>query len=211
MTKTTIKQRIYSAVYDSIVEGEYKENDIITEISLATKYNVSKSPVREALIELCKENILRTIPRTGYQVVPISLNELLKILEFRQDLEVMMLRKSFDKITPEDIEMLEQLSKPAESTIGKVKPHWNQNLEFHLALGKLYDNDNAYEVLHSILLKCSRSISQYFYSAWRRSRESKGFYHQAIIKAVVDNDLELACQMLSKDIMVVKEEIKELF
>ena len=211
MAKYTIKQRIYSLVYESIVEGEYKENDILTESFLAKKYNVSKSPVREALIELCKENVMRNIPRTGYQVVSVSLKEFLEILEFRLDLEVMLVRKAYPKIGQKEIDKLKELARPSLDDDQRVMLHWNQNLRFHLALCKIYDNDTAFDVLQELLKKCSRSISQYFYSAWKQSRESNSFYHKAIIDALEQKNLDLACEMLTKDIMVVKEEIRQLF
>lgn len=66
----TIKEDIHNKILADITSGHYKQNEIITEASLTAKYHVSKSPVREALIELCKEQILQSLPRLGYQVVP---------------------------------------------------------------------------------------------------------------------------------------------
>ena len=60
---------------------------------------MSKSPVREALIELCKDNVLKSIPRVGYQVVPVTLKEILDLLEFRIDVETGNLRRLCQRIT----------------------------------------------------------------------------------------------------------------
>ena len=55
---------------------------------------MSKSPVREALILLCEENILIAIPRLGYKVVQITPGQMAKLIEARYALEPFMLKKA---------------------------------------------------------------------------------------------------------------------
>ena len=64
--KPSLKAEIYEAVLSDIIQGIYKQNEIITEKQLIAKYGVSKSPIRDALIELCKEGVLISHPRYGY-------------------------------------------------------------------------------------------------------------------------------------------------
>ena len=56
---------VYERVYSSIINGEITGNDILTESGLVSQFSVSKSPVREALILLCEEGVLKSIPRMG--------------------------------------------------------------------------------------------------------------------------------------------------
>ena len=63
MQKETLKERVYRGIYEAVTNGEYKSNDILTENQMIEKFGVSKSPVREALVELCKDGILTNIPR----------------------------------------------------------------------------------------------------------------------------------------------------
>ena len=60
-TKKTLKDTVVEGLYREIEEGIYKPNDIIHEGEIMEKYAMSKSPVREALIELCKDNVLKSI------------------------------------------------------------------------------------------------------------------------------------------------------
>ena len=53
--KKTLKETVVEGIYREIEEGIYKPNDIIHEGEIMEKYAMSKSPVREALIELCKD------------------------------------------------------------------------------------------------------------------------------------------------------------
>ena len=66
MQKETLKERVYRGIYEAVTNGEYRPNDILTENQMIEKFGVSKSPVREALVELCKDGVLINIPRMGY-------------------------------------------------------------------------------------------------------------------------------------------------
>ena len=87
MQKETLKERVYRGIYEAVTNGEYRPNDILTENQMIEKFGVSKSPVREALVELCKDGVLINIPRMGYQVRAVTLKEIMDILEFRVDVE----------------------------------------------------------------------------------------------------------------------------
>lgn len=209
--KITLKEMIYNQIYEDIIEGKYQPNDILTENAMIEKYGVSKSPVREAMIELCKDSVLHSLPRLGYQVVPITLKEVLDILEFRLDLEICALKKSFPRLTSSDICGIEKKAVLSPEELEQsVMPHWLRNQQFHLTLCELSNNDYTYSVLKETLKKSSRYVSQYFSYAWKQSSESNGAYHLAIAKALENKDLELACEMLTKDIMAVKKEIQEM-
>ena len=93
MQKETLKERVYRGIYEAVTNGEYKSNDILTENQMIEKFGVSKSPVREALVELCKDGILTNIPRMV--TVRLYLKEIIDILEFRVDVELGGLRKKF--------------------------------------------------------------------------------------------------------------------
>ena len=57
---------------EGIFSGEYKPNQILNEKELVEKYGCSKSPIRDALITLCNEGVLRNIPRYGYEVIRLT-------------------------------------------------------------------------------------------------------------------------------------------
>lgn len=108
--KENLKEKVYQGIYDDVTNGIYKQNDILTESRLIEQYNVSKSPVREALIELCKDGILKNIPRMGYQVMPVTLKEVIDILELRADIETSGLRKAYPIINEKQLKILDQIA-----------------------------------------------------------------------------------------------------
>ena len=105
-------------------------NDILTENQMIEKFGVSKSPVREALVELCKDGVLINIPRMGYQVRAVTLKEIMDILEFRVDVEVGGLRKSFPVLTRENINMLRMIAEKHNADEDRiVSNNWQRNYE----------------------------------------------------------------------------------
>ena len=83
----SLKNMVYQAILNGIFTDEYKPNQIINEQELVQKFGCSKTPIREALVTLCNEGILRSFPRFGYQVVSVSREEAQNILDFRLVLE----------------------------------------------------------------------------------------------------------------------------
>ena len=210
-SKITLKQTVYNAVLDDIVGGRYKANEIITEGALVEKYGVSKAPVREALIELCKDNILQSYPRLGYQIIPVTIKEIVDIIDFRIDLELCCLRKAADRITPEDLKRLQQSVLNVDTDTSKeIASHWAINTNFHLQLCRLSDNQYAYNMLKDALRQSSRFASQYFTAAWEEEKESWGSYHVAIVDALYKHDIQQAEDMLKRDILAVKYEVQRI-
>ena len=209
--KKTLKETAVEGIYHDIEEGIYKANMILTG-EIVERYSMSKSPVREALIELCKDGVLKSIPRVGYQVVQISIKEILDLLEVRIDLETANLRRLAPRITEEDLQMLkslESIAHPDESR--KVVINWDRNTDFHIKLCELGGNAYLCDPIERALMKSRQYIAQYFHNAWNKNAESNGYFHRAAIEALEKKDVEEAVLMLQKDILNVKNQIQETF
>lgn len=203
----TIKEDIHNKILADITSGHYKQNEIITEASLTAKYHVSKAPVREALIELCKEQILQSLPRLGYQVVPVSLQDVVDLIDFRIDVEIAGLKRGFYNLNEAS---LQELSTAAHISPEEVlNPIWERNQDFHLLLYKLSQNQYGYRELQTIMQRNQRYLSQYFYNAWRNASitTKEQSCHVEIVEALKKRNLEVACHFLESDISSIKDEI----
>ena len=109
----SLKNMVYQAILNGIFTDEYKPNQIINEQELVQKFGCSKTPIREALVTLCNEGILRSFPRFGYQVVSVSREEAQNILDFRLVLEGGYLRQLIGHITEKIWRSLPRLMRDA--------------------------------------------------------------------------------------------------
>ena len=207
----SLKKMVYDTLLDDISSGRFRPNDILTEGSLTERFGVSKAPVREALIELCKDNILQSLPRFGYQVVPFTLHEIVDILDVRTDIEISNLKRAVPMLTDEK---LEQLFDPslyrASSNDGGISGNYYRNSRFHLVLCSLSGNGFAYSMLDSILKRCSRFFAVYYSFALTNDTESKSSYHKEIAEALKAGDIDRAVSSLGKDIASVKQNFEKI-
>jgi DNA-binding GntR family transcriptional regulator len=76
-------QRVYDHVKTGILDSSYAGGDLLTEGTVSEAVGVSRTPVREALLRLEAEGLVRLYPKKGALVVPVSAREAEDVLEAR--------------------------------------------------------------------------------------------------------------------------------
>ena len=204
--KGSLKNLVYQKTMDLIISSEFRAGEIITENQLIEKFQVSKSPVREALIQLCCENALRSIPRCGYQVVQISAKDIHDLTELRLYLELSSLHKIADLLDKETLTQLQTLTDATELINEADKwATWNDNRRFHLALAEVAGNNQVVAVLENVLATCTRAYAQ-IHEKNRDAIAKSGseHYHMRIVKALENHDINVAHECLRNDIRVTE-------
>ncbi len=197
------KNLVYGAVFADIVRNVYDLSSIITEKMIIDKYQVSKSPVREALQELCNDGILESIPRLGYRVRPVSIKEMIDATNFRIIIEVAALERSMPTMTDEKIKKLEDIY-VGEKTIESTKDpyiHWDMNTKFHLLLCSYSDNIFFTNTLKTLMRSCFRGVNYYFEQSFihdLKREDSK--MHASLLAALKKRDFEESRRIIIADI-----------
>lgn len=199
----TIKEQIYASIFEDIIKGRYSSGEILKEKELIEKYNVSKSPVREALVQLCSEGVLMSRPRFGYEIVKLTRRDIEDILKYRAILEGGALGHSLNDMTKDQIKELENINKICNSQEAKEDfwLHWQCNVDFHLKLMSFYDNEFAYNNLKKAMETLTRAYAQFYWDKWGSMSFPKDTKNHAnIIKCLKKKDLEGAVYFLREDI-----------
>lgn len=76
-------QQVYAAVRYDIIRTSLAPGQIVTEPELASRFEVSKTPVREALQILTVEELVTRLPRRGYMIRPLGISEVREVLDLR--------------------------------------------------------------------------------------------------------------------------------
>lgn len=84
-----LSEKAYDKLKRMILSGRFKNDEALSERSLAAMLSVSRVPVREAIKELEREGLLIVVPRSGILIRRLSLNEVRELYEVRQALEGM--------------------------------------------------------------------------------------------------------------------------
>ncbi len=89
------------AIEQDIVTGLFASGDRLDEVTLAQRYNVSRTPIREALMQLASSGLVEIRPHRGSFVVDLSPSELVEMFEVMAELEGMCGRLAARRITPD--------------------------------------------------------------------------------------------------------------
>lgn len=197
----SLKESVYAAVLEGIFNNEYRANQIITEKELIQRYGSSKSPVREALVALCNDDVLRSIPRCGYQVVRLIQDDVENMLRARYLLEGGMLKICYQKFLPNHLEKLEEIDNDCARYQTEVWKHWDSNTKFHMYMISLAKNDCTQEMLYQIMGRLKRAYAQLFWDRFDELNLSKDTArHRALIDALQKQDLEQILSCLKEDL-----------
>jgi DNA-binding GntR family transcriptional regulator len=120
-----VVERIREGILDEI----FKPGDHLAEVELAEKFEVSRSPVREALLALEKEGTVIASPYKGAIVKTLSAAEVFDIAELRLALISLALKPAYRHLSPADFDYAYDLAKRL-TRINNTKDHFEYNRHF---------------------------------------------------------------------------------
>jgi DNA-binding GntR family transcriptional regulator len=103
------KHTIYQRIRADIITGRKKPGKRLSIDRLKKEFGTSVTPVRDALQMLSQEDLVTIKPRSGYYISLVSLKELNDMLELRQILELAAVERAAEKISNEQIGLLEKV------------------------------------------------------------------------------------------------------
>lgn len=166
--------QIACVLTEAILNGDLKGGDRLVEAELQKYFNVSRSPLREALRELEKKGLVTIIPRKGTFVKRITRKDIEENFPVRASLEGLAARQAHPKITAETLAAMTQALSKMEDAARRedTRAYWTHHLDFH----ELFINASGNEILIN-LLKNLR-----MHSLWHRF--SYRYYQENLQKAV---------------------------
>lgn len=194
---TTIKNQVYNAIYSDIINHEFNFDEFLTEKSLMEKYNVSRAPVREALMQLRSDRFITSIPRHGYRIRRPDQQELCDIVSFRAALECTFFEQYYYLITPDKIKELRKLCHEYNEMQQDKNfiNYWKSNKEFHARLFSCYGNQFALQML---LESIDRQVI--YYVEIMKTYYLAADLHFAMLDYIEKGDIKTAKTLLRADL-----------
>jgi DNA-binding GntR family transcriptional regulator len=185
----TIQQRLT----DEIAQGMLKPGVHLEEIELANRFNVSRTPIREALRHLAASGIVEVRPRRGVVVADLTSHRVFDLLEVIADLEAASARYAAVRMTKDERSALKSLH---ESLAGVVAhedfaAYDSGNVAFHYAIHAGAHNKALLDAIESM----RQRIVPYTRVEFMRhgGRVSVSYSeHEAVVSAILRGDAELA-------------------
>jgi DNA-binding GntR family transcriptional regulator len=151
--RRTAADEVYQALKRDIITLRLQPGASLTEQQLARSYGTSRVPVREASRRLQQEGLLTAVPYNGYFVSQISLREIGDCFDLRSVLETYAVECAIERAPEEGLQQLEllALSEYTYHDWSSYAKFLERNLEFHLQMASLSDNDRLVNTLHDLL------------------------------------------------------------
>jgi DNA-binding GntR family transcriptional regulator len=144
LERPTLRDQIYDILKKSIVLREIQPGDKINEEDLARTLHVSRTPVRESLLRLEHEGIVRILPRRGAFVASVSEAKTVEIFQVREVLEGLVARLATENLSNERLHRLRTCLKHANSIQNdedRLLKYTPADIEFHALLLEACNND----------------------------------------------------------------------
>lgn len=181
---------LFTTLKDEILQGRLLSGQKLTEKVLCDKYQISRTPVREALHKLEMEGLVESIPNRGFYVLGLAEQDYLDMFTLRKIYEIQAVTWAIERITDEELEELEELFEFMEFYTMKkdVAKMLTINMNFH---------QKIYNASHNRMLKNLLSSYQEMLKHIENPSTPKDSYldevfneHREIFNAFKNKDIE---------------------
>lgn len=203
---SSITEQILTQLRNDIVNCHYDAHALITEGEISERFQVSKTPAREALNYLCQEGLVEKLPHRGYLVKGFSLRELENLFQFRSILETAAVEIAIRQASDEEIQavrlLAEQRVSPEDSE--PYLQYSQLNFDFHIGLARLSRNPILVSTLHNVLNQLRRALTL----DWKCADVNALLQgHSELIEAVFRRDLEASRALVARECTMAETRI----
>lgn len=143
--KVSLRERVSRALRAAIVSGELEPGQVYSAPALGAKFGVSATPVREAMLDLVRENLVTTVPNKGYRVTTMDEADLDDVTELRMLIEPPLAAQVTPDIPDEDLPQLREMARAIVdgALAGDLVAYTEADRAFHLRLLEYAGNPRA--------------------------------------------------------------------
>jgi DNA-binding GntR family transcriptional regulator len=182
---------------DEILRGDMTPGVPLRQDEIAARHDVSKIPVREALLQLVAEGLVTAHPNRGFAVAQLGAQEAEEILQIRALLECEAVRIAMPLITDGDIVEASRILDQAEATTALDR--WSDlNWEFHAVLYRPARRKRLLDMIRQVSYPTDRYIRVLIANANYRGRAERE--HRAILSACEMRNGNAAAALLDQHI-----------
>jgi DNA-binding GntR family transcriptional regulator len=210
MAKLTKAQHIHQAIADDIVRGRLLPGAALDETTIAEAFNVSRTPVREAIRQLAAIGLVDARARRGAVVATFSAGELDDMFAVMGEIEALCARWSAIGMSARERRQLLVLQAESETLVsaGRREAYVEFNSRFHEAIYRGAHNRFLSDLALAIRRRCAPFRRAQFETLGRLSKSHAE--HGAVVDAIQRGDAERAALEMRAHIVVVRDAVEEV-
>ena len=200
-----LRERVYEQLRHDILTCELMPGAEIREAELAARFEVSKSPVRDALISLEREGLVITIPRQGYRVAPVSISDMLDMFHLRAALERANMERIIRHASDEQLEALDQFKHFSASQWPDGFVSYNKS--FHRRLAELGGNPRMRDQLIDLIDLMERAVQISVSNMNHGKPEALVAEHSEIIEVIQSRSIKTAQRLAEQHVLAAGKRV----
>jgi DNA-binding GntR family transcriptional regulator len=202
----------YEALREAITSGALLPGTHLREAALARHFDISTTPIREALRRLDREGLVRLSPNRGAVVAEFDLREILDLFEIREVLECRAVRRAAGQRSRDLQPALAVLAAASKQVAQRDRVEWNRlEVAFHRAINDLSGNfelaDLTERIHRTVQGLCVRCMREPLYGPEKLQLMQS--QHHAIVDAVRDGNPREAEARARTHIHYIRDSIAE--
>jgi DNA-binding GntR family transcriptional regulator len=151
-----LRETVYEQLRADILSLRLAPGAEMREAELAARFEVSKSPVRDALMRLERENLVITLPRQGYRVAPVSLSDVQDMFHLRIALERACMERIVRQASDAQLASLEPFRRFERDDWAAGFIDYNR--AFHRKLAEIAGNARMRDQLNNLIDQMERAV-----------------------------------------------------
>jgi DNA-binding GntR family transcriptional regulator len=193
---SSLREQVYEHLRAAIESGELEPGTFLDQNAISADLGISRTPLRDALIQLDLEGFVEVLPRRGVRVRQLTLSDVRHLYEIIGALEGAALLASRAAVEPGDLSRMTRLNREMSAALdsGDFDLYYSLNVQFHRVFLSWSDNE---ELKRSVRV-CRQRLYDFpreraFVAEWeRRSIEE----HAALLELLRGGDLQAAADYL---------------
>ncbi len=204
----TLAEKLRMQLADDIVRGKIGPGVALDEADIASRFKVSRTPVREAIRLLAASGLVQARPHRSAVVARPDETELIAMFEARQELEALCAGFAAERMTTAELKTLHMLNEALAAIVrkGDTQAYYENNDRFHAAIYHGAHNSYLAELARSTRSRVAPFSWAQFQTLGRLERSYKE--HSAIVDAISRRDATGAAEMMRSHISIVRETYK---
>ena len=203
--KQTRADALRETLADEIISGALAPGARLDETSVADRFRVSRTPVREALKQLAAAGLVSIQAHRAAEVVTITTERMSEMFEARAELESLCARLCALRMTPLERRRLERLHQRCGDQVrsGDIERYHATNGDFHTAIYQGSHNTVLAEMAGGL----RRRLSPFSRAQFRGPGRLAGSFgeHAAVVEAILRGDADEAYRAMHRHVAVVRQ------
>lgn len=190
------------AIEEDIFLGRLRPGSRLDEESLAQRFNISRTPIREAILQLVHAGLVEKQPRHGAVVAPLKLHRMVQMFEVMSEIEGLCARYAARRMSEEEKQNLKRLhdASRAHMQARELDAYYALNREFHEAIQAGSHNEPLQEIARGLF---ARLAPYRRYQLNHPSRVGDSFdEHDGVVEAILNGDPEGAYNAMRRHVTI---------